>query len=450
MMGSLVTILLFLMLGGGAGLALGGDTLAALLGALCGALTWFALDLWWGRRVMRWLVQAQDWVPTAWGRWSEVADRVRRLLRQQQRLLTASQTSLEQFLSAIQASPNGVLMLDAEMRITWCNTMAAQHLGIEPARDMAQLIGNLVRSPEFSQYLNGADHSRPVLIDGRSHRPDHPQRLALQLFPYGEGKHLLLSQDITAVQLSETMRRDFVANVSHEIRTPLTVLAGFVETLQQLELTPQQQSSYLDLMSRQTQRMQSLVDDLLTLSRLEGSPLPGLEATPLAEFWTTLQADARSLDAVLSADLAGGHEVVFSPPDAPDGACLGRRTELQSAMSNLLANALRYTQPGGRVEVAWRIGALGEGLFSVRDNGPGIAPEHLPRITERFYRIDRSRSRETGGTGLGLAIVKHVAQRHGGELGIESQVGLGSVFSITLPAYRVTGPSGALAADHRG
>ena len=280
------------------------------------------------------------------------------------------------------------------------------------------------------------------LIEGRDHRPDLPQRLALQLFSYGQGQHLLLSQDITAVEQSEAMRRDFVANVSHEIRTPLTVLAGFVETLQTLPLDPGEQSKYLGLMARQAQRMQTLVEDLLTLSRLEGSPLPGNEPTPLSVFWNALREEAMALDQAMAGLLGGLHRIEFDPVEVGAVELLGQRGELQSAMSNLVANALRYTPSSGCVKVSWHQTEAGAGVFTVTDDGPGIAPEHLPRITERFYRVDRSRSRETGGTGLGLSIVKHVVQRHQGELIIHSQPGQGSSFCIQFPAGRVrTAPS---------
>jgi two-component system phosphate regulon sensor histidine kinase PhoR len=443
MSGRVVSFLLCSLLGYALGLILAEEGQArwgAAVGLGLGAWVWFCIDLWRGSRILRWLQDPLRPLPTVWGVWGDVADRVRRLTRAHARQLHASQDGLEQFLSAIQASPNGVLMLDREWRITWCNTMSAKHLGIDPTRDMAQLIGNLVRNPDFNRYLQAGDSTVPVVIDGRDHRPDHPQRIQLQLFAYGQGRHLLLSQDITAIEQSEAMRRDFVANVSHEIRTPLTVLSGFVETLQTLELSAEQQSNYLGLMARQANRMQSLVEDLLTLSRLEGSPLPRMEPVPLPVLWAALQAEAEGLDASLSSQGLGPHDLAFEPAQAPDLSILGERIELQSAMSNLLANALRYTPAGGRVAVSWRLGPGGEGIFSVSDNGPGIAPEHLPRITERFYRVDRSRSRDTGGTGLGLAIVKHVIQRHGGELRIDSQPGQGSTFSLVLPALRLRGP----------
>ena len=226
---------------------------------------------------------------------------------------------------------------------------------------------------------------------------------------YGDGRHLLLSNDVTALKRAESMRRDFVANVSHEIRTPLTVIRGFVETLQSLQLSEVEQRHYLELMGQQAARMDSLVVDLLTLSRLEGSPLPTvgewLEADQLC---TQVVSDARALSAVM-----GEGEQNILVETVSGYRIAGLRSELLSAMGNLLSNAVRYTPVGGDIRAGWRSLPDGGIAFVVQDTGGGIAPEHLPRLTERFYRVDRSRSRETGGTGLGLAIVKHVAQRHG-------------------------------------
>jgi two-component system phosphate regulon sensor histidine kinase PhoR len=243
----------------------------------------------------------------------------------------------------------------------------------------------------------------------------------------------LLSHDITALEQAEAMRRDFVANVSHEIRTPLTVLAGFVETLQSLPLKEEERNRYLELMSQQAQRMQTLVSDLLTLSRLEGSPPPpAQEWLSVGALMARCQQDAQDLSGLLW----GATQELRFAVDA-DLEFAGSVNELHSAMDNLIANAIRYSPPDKAIDVRWTCLPDGSAVFSVKDQGLGIAPEHLPRLTERFYRVDRSRSRETGGTGLGLAIVKHVAQRHGAELGIESVPGTGSCFSIRFPAVRM-------------
>jgi two-component system phosphate regulon sensor histidine kinase PhoR len=352
-------------------------------------------------------------------------------LREREGLLRQSEARLEEFLGALQESPNGVILLDERARIEWCNQTAASHFGLEAERDRGQYIGNLVRDPAFAAYMTSWNYSRDVVLSVPGPGAA-PLKLAVQLHAYAGHRRLLLSRDITAAELAETMRRDFVANVSHEIRTPLTVLSGFVETLQSLELPPPERERYLGLMAQQAQRMQTLVSDLLTLSRLEGSPWPGTgDWLPAAGFTAQCEQEARSLSAML------GRKQEIDVGEAPAIDISGAPAELQSALSNLVSNAVRYTPAGGRVEVRWQLLPDGRLQFSVRDTGPGIAPEHIPRLTERFYRVDRSRSRETGGTGLGLAIVKHVVQRHGAELRIDSTPGEGSTFTILFPAGRV-------------
>jgi two-component system phosphate regulon sensor histidine kinase PhoR len=296
-----------------------------------------------------------------------------------------------------------------------------------------QLIGNLVRDPAFAAYQAAGDFTHDVVMPGPGSSSSRPVRLSVHLHPYGEGRALMMSRDVTALEQADAMRRDFVANVSHEIRTPLTVLGGFVETMQNLPLDASERQRYLSLMSQQAERMQSLVRDLLTLSRLEGSPPPRTdEWIDVRGLIAQCEEEGRELSMLMSemghnlqVEITGDSEIAGSP------------VELHSAMANLVNNAIRYTPTGGKVVVRWRVLEDGNGEFSVTDTGPGIAPEHLPRLTERFYRIDRSRSRETGGTGLGLAIVKHVAQRHAGSLTIDSTPGHGSCFAITLPANRV-------------
>ncbi len=417
--------------------ALAGWWLAAAPGAVAGlaasALLWFGVDLLRGLRVVRWLRRNDAGEELAMhGLWGEVADRARRALRSREQQGQASEQRLQDFLAAIQASPNGVVLLDAQGRIEWCNQTAAAQLGIDAQRDLLQLIGNLVRDPGFAAYYAGRDYRRDIVVTGRESTSSRPVRISVQLHPYGEGRQLLLTRDITALEQAETMRRDFVANVSHEIRTPLTVLTGFVETMQTLPLSADERVRYLALMAQQSQRMQTLVSDLLTLSRLEGSPPPAAgEWTPVAALLAHCEQEARALGAALGKQ----QELRFAAVPGVDLA--GAQSELLSALSNLVSNAVRYTGAGGAIDVGWQALADGRAVFSVRDTGPGIAPEHLPRLTERFYRVDRSRSRETGGTGLGLAIVKHVAQRHGAELKIESTPGAGSTFSIVFPAARV-------------
>jgi two-component system phosphate regulon sensor histidine kinase PhoR len=409
----------------------------AFLGVVLGGLFWFLLDLSRGARLLAWLRlgNVSSGVLTS-GLWGEVSERTRRLVRMREQQVRDSDNRLQDFLAALQASPSGVVLLDSHGRIEWFNQTAAAHFGFDAQRDLLQHFGNLVRDPGFAAYYARQDFRRDVTMPGRDNTPTRPVTLSVQIHPYGEGRRLVLSRDVTALEQAEAMRRDFVANVTHEIRTPLTVLTGFVETLQTLQLNEQEHERYLALMAQQAERMQTLVSDLLTLSRIEGFPLPGTsDWVPLRGLGQQLEQEARALSAAMGSTGSCVHELHFSA--MPEIELAGSANELLSAMSNLVGNAIRYTPAGGSVQVKMMLLEDGRAEFSVRDSGPGIAPEHIPRLTERFYRVDRSRSRETGGTGLGLAIVKHVLQRHGAELKIDSAPGKGSVFSMLFPASRI-------------
>jgi two-component system phosphate regulon sensor histidine kinase PhoR len=432
----IATFLMASLAGGACATALFGWHLAG-EGAWLGAVLWLALDAWRALRLLKILRNDAAGLPSrGHGMWGELSERIRKLLREREQQTRQAEERLQEFLAAIQASPNGVVLLDEQGRIEWCNQTAASQFGIDAERDLLQHLANLVRDPAFVAYLASWNYSRDVVIDASPQtqaRGGQPMRLSVQVHPYAGNRRMLLTRDITSLEQAEAMRRDFVANVSHEIRTPLTVLAGFVETLQNLPLDAEERARYLALMGQQSHRMETLVNDLLTLSRLEGS------AAPPANRWTRVRAllaqcedEGRGLSSRLSSQ---GHRLSFAME--ADSEIAGAPTELQSAMSNLLSNAVRYTPGGGEVAVTWRLLADGRGEYAVRDTGPGIAAEHIPRLTERFYRIDRSRSRETGGTGLGLAIVKHIAQRHGAELRIESSIGKGSRFALVFPATRL-------------
>lgn len=432
----LATFLLAQLAAGAAGWYLAGLG-GALAGSALGGLIWILTDLVRGLRFVAWLrnPEAQP-APALRGLWGEAADRSRRLLRAQNQKVAEGERRLQAFLGAIQASPNGVSILDVKGHIEWCNQTAAGHFGFDTQRDLMQLIGNLVRDPIFAAYYAAGDYGHEVIMPGRGSSSQRPVQLSVQLHPYGDGRLLLLSRDVTALALADAMRRDFVANVSHEIRTPLTVLSGFVETLQTLPLNEGERERYLALMADQAGRMQSLVNDLLTLSRLEGSPPPGSsDWVPARALIAECEQEARALSDLLLSPPASPHILTFH--ETPPLVLAGAANELRSALSNLVNNAVRYTPAGGKIDVAWTILPDGRAEFCVNDTGPGIAPEHLPRLSERFYRVDRSRSRESGGTGLGLAIAKHVAQRHGGELRIASTLGKGSRFSVVFPASRV-------------
>ena len=401
----------------------------SLLGGAAGALLLLALDDLRGHRLMAWLRgPLSGQAPRDTGFWGEMAYRIERLLRARDQAIDQEQHRLAQFLSAIEASPNGVMMLDANDQIDWCNSVAADHFGLDPVRDRRQRVTNLVRDPAFVAYLQ--DGVFDAAVNFISPNPATGRHLLSVLVrPYGEGLKLVLSQDITERERSEAMRRDFVANVSHEIRTPLTVLAGFVETMASLPLSPTERARVLVLMGEQTGRMQLLVGDLLTLAQLEGSPRPAPDQwQAVTELLSRAHADAVALS-------AGRHTLTFDGGD--DAQIGGSAEELLSALGNLVTNAVRYTPDAGHIEVHWRWRKDGGAEIEVLDSGVGIAREHLARLTERFYRVDNSRSRDTGGTGLGLSIAKHVMQRHGGEIDIQSEPGKGSRFTLIFPATRV-------------
>jgi len=409
-----------------------------LVGMLVGGLLGFAgvvaFDALRGWRLMRWLRGTHETpAPRDAGFWGEMAYRIERSLRALERTAEAERSRLSQFVSAMEASPNGVLLLDGAEQIEWCNSRAADHFGLDPQRDRRQRVTNLIRSPEFVAYLQAGDFDETLTL----HPLRGPGSLQVLIRRYDDNLKLVLSQDLTERERAEAMRRDFVANVSHEIRTPLTVLSGFLETLRNLPLNEVERKRVLTLMSQQAVRMGDLVADLLTLARLEGSPRPG------GDRWVAADALLRHVEAEARALSAGRHTIVVTGGAGAEIA--GDEVQLRSAIGNLVSNAVRYTPEGGRIEVGWRIADHGSGEVAVADTGPGIARIHLPRLAERFYRVDSSRSRESGGTGLGLSIVKHVMHRHGGELEIASEPGKGSTFKLVLPAVRVRVPAQAVA-----
>lgn len=397
-----------------------------LLGGSVGAGLVLSRDAWRGHLLLRWLRNPGDSPPPGeQGFWGDIGYRIEMALRQRDAAIVAERQRLDQFLSAIEASPNGVITLDAQDQITWCNSQACDHFGIDPVRDRLQRVTNLVRAPAFVEHMHRGRSEEPVKIAG----PGPNRTISVVVRSYGDGLKLLLSQDITERERAEAMRRDFVANVSHEIRTPLTVLAGFVETLATLKLSDAERARVLQLMTQQTERMQALVADLLTLAHLEGSPRPTTDRwTPVDTLLARALVDAGSLS-------AGRHRL--SAKGGEDAEIAGSESELLSAIGNLVVNGVRYTPDGGRIDVQCRWRDDGGAELEVADTGIGVAKEHLPRLTERFYRVDGSRSRNTGGTGLGLAIAKHVVQRHGGEIEIDSEPGQGSRFRLVFPAARL-------------
>jgi two-component system, OmpR family, phosphate regulon sensor histidine kinase PhoR len=347
---------------------------------------------------------------------SEAITRVRQRLKEGEQGLREREAEIAQRKQITNAVPDGLFLLDRDNRIVWCNQSALVMHALDAFRDMGKPIGQLIRAPEFLAYLEDPNREEPIVHLGS-------KSYSMRLEDAVDGARLLLSRDVTDRERLDRMRRDFIANVSHEMRTPLTVVGGYVETLRDLPVSPDEQTRYVDLIATQTANMQRLVEDLLILARLENDQLPIDNATvALHTLAHDALADARALSNERHRIEAKIDEVSIK----------GNASELRSAISNLLSNAVRYTPAGGNISLS--ITEDNEhAVIAVVDSGVGIAQEHIPRLTERFYRVDRSRSRETGGTGLGLAIVKHVVQRHRGALEVESELGRGSTFRLRLP-----------------
>ncbi len=376
--------------------------LALAVGALIGPWSGFALlavgagavigfHLVNVQRLADWSAAALDApVPEGRGPWRTAFSALYRRVRVRAGYQRELAQTIERFRSAAEAIPDGMVVIDTASRIRWANAAGVAQFGLELASDLGQPLGNLVRQPEFVRYLEAGDFSDSIMVD--SHRSPGVM-LQIQIVPFGVEEKLVISRDVTRLEAVSRMRRDFIANISHELKTPLTVISGFIETLQDLDLEPRQRDRFLQLMHEQAKSMQRLVDDLLTLSSLESEQNHLQESVfavvPLIE---ERVADARAL-------AAGQHVIDLEVGEA--ATLSGNRDEIGSAMANLLSNAIRYTPAGGAIRVAWRIDDQGNGMLSVADSGIGIAPEHIPRLTERFYRVDRSRSRATGGPDSG-------------------------------------------------
>lgn len=366
--------------------------------------------------------------PQSYGLWEYLFALLYRHLRESAHYQHRLNHLVDHFKLAAEAMPDGIIMLDIEGRVEWCNHVAEKHLGLDRSRDLNKLITYILRQPQIGIFLKENTPNEIIF------KPRHEKNLvlALNLSHYGEGKRLLVSRDITQFEHVQTVHRDFVANVSHELRTPLTVVSGFLETMDELdeELPSQQKKYYFNLMREQTKRMQCLIEDLLILSRLENGLQQQDEKVNIPNLVQLLYQEALSLS-------QGRHKIDLKVE--ADVGVVGSYNEIRSAFGNLITNAIRYTPEGGEILIRWykNTNQEQELVFSVSDTGIGIEPEHIPRLTERFYRIDRSRSRETGGTGLGLAIVKHIVTRHKAMLKIKSTLGKGSDFSIIFPNNRV-------------
>ncbi|HEX4024433.1 MAG TPA: phosphate regulon sensor histidine kinase PhoR [Steroidobacteraceae bacterium] len=418
-------LLLAVLIGGGVGLLVGALWLAL---AVTLALL-LALQIRQLSRLLRWLKGGRvELAPDLAGPWGELVGKILRLYRRKQFHRQRLLRLLRELRRSTAAMPDGVVVLNPQTEILWFNRTAARLLGFRGKGDIGLRIENLVRQPEFVRYLRSGQYATPVSVRTTAGPELH---LSLQIVPYGDGQLLALVRDVTREARLEAMRRDFVANASHELRSPLTVIAGYLETLAQ-EPGSEAMQGPLQEMRRQAARMNRIVQDLLELSRLESSAHDApSRPIDVAELVGQLRRDV-----LARIPPRGRPRLTVQLRVDSRARLLGEETQIHSAFANLVDNAVQYTPGGGSVQLRWWTDSDG-GHFSVTDTGIGIAGEHLPRLTERFYRVDPGRSRSTGGSGLGLAIVKHVLQRHGAQLSIESEEGRGSCFCCHFPPARL-------------
>jgi two-component system phosphate regulon sensor histidine kinase PhoR len=392
---------------------------AGLTLALAGAVVALFVQLTYLHRLGEWLDNPQSGrLPDGWGAWTDVFARLYRLRREDERNQAELAEWLARFRQAMHLLPEGVAIMDDVLFLEWCNPAAERHLGLTIERDKGLRVTNLVRHPDFIDYIILGRYEQPLTLSLRG------RKIECRIIPFENRRQILVTHDATDTERLEAMRRDFIANASHELRTPLTVIVGFLEiAMSDPCLDTATRAAHLKLMTEQAERMQRLIGDMLTLSRLESDEFPlRRERVDVAALVESVASEARAL--------SGGRHTITVDVDGPD--VMGSGEELRSAFANLASNAVRYSPQGGTIALSWRRGA-DDLQFAVADCGIGIDPQHISRLTERFYRVDKSRSRETQGTGLGLAIVKHVLLRHGGRLKISSTPGEGSTFIASLP-----------------
>jgi len=419
--------------------------IGAILGRVSGLVV-LSLGLGWGlflhlhqlARLYAWLGKPGRSMPSAEGSWGEVFYRLNKLVRSHLDAEHRVSAELEQMQQATGSLPDGVVILDGHNSILWLNNAAQGMFGLKPERDIGQFVSYLVRNSRFNEWLVAEDFNQTLALTAPGAQE---KTLVLRLVPLSRQPEMkmLIAHDITEITRLEAVRRDFVANVSHELRTPVTVIVGFLETFAEMDRPdPVQFKQHIALLREQSDRIRRLVDDLLTLARLEGDSEVSDEPVNVPSVVERLLGEARGLS-------HGQHQITAEV----DGQAwlLGSEHEIYSAFTNLVSNAVRYTPPGGQIRLRWLEREDGGVEFAVTDSGEGIEPQHIPRLTERFYRVDRGRSRASGGTGLGLAIVKHIIQRHQGRLRIESTVGKGSTFAACFPHERLIPPPVALNAD---
>ena len=407
------------------------DAITALTVLAIGLVIYIIGHVYWLHKLYIWLNKpVLNQIPNGSGIYEDIFALLYHEQRKNSRNRTQLSTALERFRHAASALPDGVVVLNSNNEIQWCNPPAALQLGLDLSQDSNQPINYLVRHGEFVAYLQAQEYSNPIKLNSWRNAEI---TLEIQLIPFGTKQKLLICRDISALEKTEIMRRDFIANVSHELRTPLTVVGGFLETLGDMQgAVPESTKSYFDIMLDQTSRMRRIIEDLLTLSTIESNVKgPDNNAIDMNALIDKIYLQALALSETLPAPM---HKIHLNIDKTL--AIKGALDEILSAFSNLVSNAVRYTPSGGDIFISWQL-QDSHATFSVRDSGIGIDAQHIDRLTERFYRVDSSRSRDTGGTGLGLAIVKHILNRHQAKLEITSELGTGSTFIIMFSENRI-------------
>lgn len=413
-----------------------GQLLGVLLLYVLGSLYWQLYQLYQFHNWLRYSGKAAP--PEASGVWGQVFDAVYRLQKKQRKSKRRMRQALTRVESSTTALKEGVIMADNQGNLEWWNNSAAHFFGLMRPVDRGQAITNIVRSPEFFRYFTQKRFGEPLIIKSPAKEGVY---LEIQTTLYDKNDHLIFIRDVTRLHLLEQMRKDFVANASHELKTPLTVIKGYLETLEMFkDSLPISMQKGIVNMSEQSERMEQLIEDLLLLSRLES------DDKREENQWHKISDLVESIQKVTTPILDEKHNLTINIPE--EARLYGSYNELYSAFSNLIVNAIKYSPDGGTIDVSWESSDL-NGVFSVKDAGLGIDPRYIPRLTERFFRVDKGRGSKTGGTGLGLAIVKHVLLHHDAKLQIRSQPGNGSTFSCHFPANRTrTDNIPAISSDH--
>lgn len=411
---------------------------------------YLASHLYWVHQLSLWLKKPEiKTIPNGNGVWEDIFAELYHEQRRHSRSKTQLSSALGRFRHAASALPDGVVVLNSDNKIEWCNPPAESQLGLNLNQDEAQPIQYLVRDGDFIAYLQSQNYVNPIKIRSWSNTelsPEHKTEITLeiQLVPFGTKQKLLICRDVTSLEKIEAMRRDFIANVSHELRTPLTVVGGFLETLTDMEGAVLPSTlPYFAMMQEQTGRMRGIIEDLLTLSQIESNAQsPENNEIDMGKLLSMMQNDANALSQTLSSAKESGEkqQQTITLNFDENLNITGASDELHSAFSNLVTNAVRYTPQNGDIHISWYLeekSGQQVAIFCVKDSGIGIEQQHIDRLTERFYRVDRSRSRATGGTGLGLSIVKHILTRHQAKLEIKSIMNEGSTFSVIFPKERI-------------